>query len=228
MARGPPKLCQISRKSATKGWGWGQRPSIFLVWICCLQRRGWGLAWAPYSHRAPGFLVWHVTQVNIWLERILDSCTTHFDQVLPNKYSWNATCHLGLTTIFFCHKKLFTFSGSISSWVFGIVGVSLALALWAETLNDLESFSSNKTWLRSSWLSDFSLSMRIFLSSSQIFLHGVSKSALIRLANFNLNLCKIGFTLSFEQLCKSFFVMVTICNPFSLSSFVVIILKGHL
>ena len=41
-------------------------------------------------HRAPGFLVWHVTQVNIWLERILDSCTTHFDQVLPNKYSWNA------------------------------------------------------------------------------------------------------------------------------------------
>ena len=90
MARGPPKLCQISRKSATKGWGWGQRPSIFLVWICCLLRRGWGLAWAPYSHRAPRFLVWHVTQVNIWLERILDSCTTHFDQVLPNKYSWNA------------------------------------------------------------------------------------------------------------------------------------------
>ena len=85
MARGPPKLCQISRKSATKGWGWGQRPSIFLVWICCLQRRGWGLAWAPYSHRAPRFLVWHVTQVNIWLERILDSSTTHFDQVLPNK-----------------------------------------------------------------------------------------------------------------------------------------------
>ena len=85
MARGPPKLCQISRKSATKGWGWGQRPSIFLVWICCLLRRGWGLAWAPYSHRAPRFLVWHVTQVNIWLERILDSSTTHFDQVLPNK-----------------------------------------------------------------------------------------------------------------------------------------------
>jgi len=36
-----------------------------------------------------------------------------------------------------------TFSRFISSWFFGILGVSLALTPWAETLNDLESFSSS-------------------------------------------------------------------------------------
>ena len=43
----------------------------------------------------------------------------------------------------FVTKQLFTFSRFISSWFFGILGVSLALTPWAETLNDLESFSSS-------------------------------------------------------------------------------------
>ena len=56
----------------------------------------------------------------------------------------------------------------------------------------------------------------------------MSRSALIRLDNFSWNLCKMGFTLSFEQLCKTVFVILTIFIPFSLSSFVVTILKGYL
>ena len=38
----------------------------------------------------------------------------------------------------------------------------------------------------------------------------------------------MGFTLSFEQLCKTVFIILTIFIPFSLSSFVVTILKGYL
>ena len=34
--------------------GGGGVKGIFLVWICCLLRRGWGLAWAPYSHDPQG------------------------------------------------------------------------------------------------------------------------------------------------------------------------------
>ena len=56
----------------------------------------------------------------------------------------------------------------------------------------------------------------------------MSRSALIRLDNFSWNLCKMGFTLSFEQLCKTVFVILTIFTPFSLSSFVATILKGYL
>ena len=89
--------------------GVGRWRQIYLkVWICCLLRRGWGLAWPPQGPKISSLPYY---TIKIWLKRILDSSTTHFDQVTKSaSNSGESSCTwpgLGLTPAYISSLKYY-------------------------------------------------------------------------------------------------------------------------